>query len=212
MATRSTLAAPVTARIEVKKSIFIGQVIPVVDVAQANAALAAIRKEHYGARHHCSAMILGDDGELQRSNDDGEPAGSAGAPILAVLVHQNLTNVIAVVTRYFGGTLLGVGGLIRAYTSAVSGALTRATVVSYQPATAYLLSCDFEIQGDFESKLRMWLENHCAELTQASYEPHPQFELRVAESDEVDFATWVAPWRSKGVSSAALGAAKIAIS
>ena len=85
--------------------------------------IAQIKKEHHKANHSCSAMIVGDDGQIKRSSDDGEPSGTAGVPMLTVLEKQGLTNVVAVVTRYFGGIKLGAGGLIRAYSGSVAHAI-----------------------------------------------------------------------------------------
>ena len=85
--------------------------------------IASLRKQYWDARHNCSAMIIGERGEFSRCSDDGEPAGTAGRPMLAVLAGAGVTNVCAVVTRYFGGVLLGTGGLVRAYSKAVSEGL-----------------------------------------------------------------------------------------
>jgi uncharacterized YigZ family protein len=98
------------------------------DEAGARAVVDAVRRRHHDARHHCTAFVIGPDAMLQRSNDDGEPAGTAGAPMLEVLVRRGLSDVVAVVTRWFGGTLLGAGGLVRAYGDAVGLALDEAGV------------------------------------------------------------------------------------
>jgi uncharacterized YigZ family protein len=187
----------------------LGCVAPAGTIAEAENVIAAIRKEHYSARHHCTAMILGDQAELQRSNDDGEPSGSAGAPMLSVLRHHELSNVVAVVTRYFGGTLLGVGGLVRAYTDAVSQALAQASIVSYIPAIGYELTCDYAMLGDFEQALRSWLAIHHADLAAVSYDPGPRFNVLVAETATTDFAAFLAVWLARGVSSTALAATKL---
>lgn len=109
--------------IEIKKSRFICFMKRVDTEEEAKAFIAEIKKEHWKANHNCSAFILGDHSEIQRSSDDGEPSGTAGVPMLEVLKKQELINVVAVVTRYFGGTKLGAGGLIRAYSRAVSEAI-----------------------------------------------------------------------------------------
>jgi uncharacterized YigZ family protein len=108
-----------------KRSRFIGQIWPVESEQEALEHLAAVRKEHYDARHTCFAYILRDSGAI-RYGDDGEPQGTAGQPILAVLSGAELTNVCCTVTRYFGGVLLGTGGLVRAYTAAAKAALSDA--------------------------------------------------------------------------------------
>lgn len=118
-----TVAAPVRATTEVSRSRFVCDLAPVADVAGAAAVRDGARRELHDARHHCSAWVLGAQGQDVRSHDDGEPAGTAGPPMLAVLQGAALTDVVAVVSRYFGGTLLGAGGLVRAYGEAVTAAL-----------------------------------------------------------------------------------------
>jgi uncharacterized YigZ family protein len=118
--------------------------------------IAGRRKEHYGARHHCSALILGTAGGLQRSNDDGEPSGTAGLPMLEVLRRRAVTDVVAVVTRYFGGVLLGAGGLVRAYSGSVAAALDDAVLLRLVPRTTWALTADFIRGGRLENALRSW--------------------------------------------------------
>ncbi len=124
-----TVLESVHAQIIEKRSRFITTLLPVDDEQKVHQALAEIRTEHPEANHHCTAFRLKDG--LERASDDGEPSGTAGRPMLHVLQQQNVTDVLAIVTRYFGGTLLGAGGLVRAYTSAVSLALKDAMIVSY---------------------------------------------------------------------------------
>lgn len=123
---------PVTAEIEVKRSRFLCALEPVETEEAARAVIEAARKAHWDARHHCSAFILGERRDVRRSNDDGEPSGTAGMPMLDVLVGAELTNVVAVVTRWFGGTLLGTGGLVKAYGDAVREAVAAAPVDTYE--------------------------------------------------------------------------------
>ncbi len=106
-----------------KKSRFIASIFPVQSEEEALENIARIRKEHYDARHNCFAYVIGDNNETERCSDDGEPSGTAGRPILDVLTGNGIHNAAAVVTRYFGGTLLGTGGLVRSYTAAVKDAL-----------------------------------------------------------------------------------------
>ena len=126
-----TLASPASAELEVKRSRFVCDLAPVSTEESARAFVDQVRAHSRDARHHCTAFVLGPDGATLRSNDDGEPSGTAGAPMLDVLRGRGLTDVVAVVTRWFGGTLLGTGGLIRAYGDAVSTAVDAATVVTY---------------------------------------------------------------------------------
>jgi uncharacterized YigZ family protein len=120
------VARDAEAEIEVKRSRFLCTVSRVGDEQAARAVVERLRREHWDARHHCSAFVLGPDGRLERSSDDGEPAGTAGAPMLEVLRGAGVSDVVAVVTRWFGGTLLGAGGLVRAYGDAVRAGLDAA--------------------------------------------------------------------------------------
>ena len=118
-----------THEINIKKSRFITYLIPIGDETLIADILGKIRKEHYKANHHCYAYILGEDGEIQKASDDGEPSGTAGQPILEVLKQKQLTKLIAIVVRYFGGIKLGAGGLIRAYATSVSTTLEKAPLI-----------------------------------------------------------------------------------
>lgn len=118
-----------TAEEEIKKSRFICQLKRITSEEEGRNFIAQVKKEHYKATHSCSAMIVGENGQIKRSNDDGEPSGTAGVPMLTVLEKQGLTNVVAVVTRYFGGIKLGAGGLIRAYAGSVANGLREIGIV-----------------------------------------------------------------------------------
>ncbi|WPG37732.1 YigZ family protein [Variovorax sp. EBFNA2] len=121
-----TLAQPVHSELLIKKSRFIGCVQPVPDRAAALAVVASLRAEHPGAAHVCWALMAGGQ---SAANDDGEPGGTAGRPMLEVLRHQQVEGALATVVRYFGGVKLGAGGLVRAYTDAIAQALLGATLV-----------------------------------------------------------------------------------
>jgi len=123
-----TIARSATAEIEVKRSRFLCFVERVGSDSSARAVIIAARKRHHDAQHHCSAFVLGPEAAIQRSNDDGEPSGTAGAPMLEIINGRGVSDVVAVVTRYFGGTLLGGGGLVRAYGDALAAALDEAGV------------------------------------------------------------------------------------
>lgn len=114
---------------DIKKSRFICQLKRISTEDEGRQFIAEVKKEHYKATHSCSAMIVGEDTLIKRSSDDGEPSGTAGVPMLTVLEKQGLTNVVAVVTRYFGGIKLGAGGLIRAYSGSVANALKEIGIV-----------------------------------------------------------------------------------
>ena len=111
-----------------KKSRFIGYAEPVASEEEALAFIEKIRKKHYDARHNCYAFAIGNENTLLRFSDDGEPSGTAGKPILEVITGNQVVDICIVVTRYFGGTLLGTGGLVRAYTEAAKVALNAAGI------------------------------------------------------------------------------------
>lgn len=119
-----------TGEYEEKKSRFIGEIFPIKTEEEAQEYIAAIRKKYYDARHHCYAYVLGDNYETVKQSDDGEPSQTAGMPILNVLKGAEIHDALLVVTRYFGGTLLGTGGLVRSYTNASKAAIDNATVLS----------------------------------------------------------------------------------
>lgn len=116
--------------IVIKKSRFIGYGKPVTSEDEAIAFIESIRKKHWDATHNCYAYVIGERDEIQKSSDDGEPSGTAGPPILRHIEGRDLTNLIVVVTRYYGGTKLGTGGLIRAYGDTAAAALDDAPVVT----------------------------------------------------------------------------------
>ena len=112
-----------------KKSRFIATVRPVESEEEASSFIAEMKKKYWNATHNCSAFVVGEHNEIQRSNDDGEPSGTAGHPMLDVLLGVGIHNAAVVVTRYFGGTLLGTGGLVRAYSKSVQAGLAGCTVL-----------------------------------------------------------------------------------
>lgn len=121
-----TILKDAKAEIEIKKSIFIGHAFFVKSEEEALEILGKVKDEHRSATHNCHAYIIGEDGLTQRYSDDGEPSGTAGIPMLEVLKKEDMRNVLVIVTRYFGGTKLGAGGLVRAYTEGVVKALDEA--------------------------------------------------------------------------------------
>ena len=149
-----TVARGATAEVEDRGSRFLCTMARVADEEEARALVTAMRREHTGARHHCSAFVLGPRGEVERSSDDGEPAGTAGAPMLDVLRGAGLSDVAAVVTRWFGGTLLGAGGLVRAYGDAVRAVLAEAGTLRRSLLTELALDLDHADAGRVEGELR----------------------------------------------------------
>lgn len=136
-----------------KKSRFIGTIKEVHNEEDAQAFIEEIRKKYWDARHNCFAYILGNDCSLSRFSDDKEPSGTAGKPILEVLKGAGLTNACIVVTRYFGGILLGTGGLVRAYTDAANAALEGAAVSEVFFGKNISFACEYKDTGRFESLL-----------------------------------------------------------
>lgn len=149
-----TVREPVTARIEEKRSVFECELRRVGDEDAARAVVEQARQRHWDARHHCSAWVLGPEGALTRSNDDGEPSGTAGTPMLEALTHSGLSDVVAVVTRWFGGTLLGTGGLVRAYGDAVRAAVEQARPLTRELRTVATLEVGHADAGRIEHDLR----------------------------------------------------------
>lgn len=119
-----------SAEIVEKKSRFIGEVYPVTSEEESAEILEKVKKQYWDARHHCWAYVIGEACFTERFSDDGEPGGTAGKPILEVLRGAGVTNTMIVVTRYFGGTLLGTGGLVRAYTKAAQASLDVSTIIT----------------------------------------------------------------------------------
>lgn len=147
--------------LEIRRSRFITVLRRVEDEEAARALVAELRREFHDARHHCSAFILGPDRMAQRSNDDGEPSGTAGIPMLEALVRRethdgeaDLSDVCAVVVRYFGGILLGAGGLVRAYSDSVSQALDAAPLVARRRLRLGAVSAGFGEAGKLENEFR----------------------------------------------------------
>ena len=149
-----TIAASASAEIVVSRSRFLCWLERVEDEISARSVIEQARREHWDARHHCSAFVLGPDRSIERSNDDGEPPGTGGGPILEVLRGRQLSDVVAVVTRWFGGTLLGTGGLSRAYADATRAALDVATLVQRVEQEICEVTVDLAAAGRLEHELR----------------------------------------------------------
>ena len=165
---------------DIKKSRFISRIIPVKTEEDAQAKLAAIRETEAKATHNCFAYVLGDHQDIQRASDDGEPSGTAGAPILEVLKRENLTNVLVVVTRYFGGIKLGAGGLIRAYGSSTSLAVQSATLMESVDQELLIITVNYQNND----QLTYYLEQH--QITQVDHEYTTQVITTVAvDQDQV---------------------------
>lgn len=144
----NTIAAPAEAVFKDKGSRFLAYAFPVRNESDIKECLEPLRKKYYDATHHCYAWRLGAAGELSRANDDGEPSGTAGRPILGQLLSRELTNVLIVVVRYFGGTKLGVPGLINAYRESAREVLDASKVVTLTVNARYDLSFAYQTMND----------------------------------------------------------------
>lgn len=149
-----TIETAVQAMIVEKKSKFICDLIPVTSEEEAQERLQEIKKRNYDAKHHCSAFIVVVDGQvIERSSDDREPSGTAGKPMLEVLRGAETKNILAVVTRYFGGVLLGTGGLIKAYTEATQAALLQMTCIEKKHCLLVVVTIDYQYSQKIDNYL-----------------------------------------------------------
>lgn len=133
-----------------KKSRFIATVVPVRSEEEALQAIEQLRKKYWDARHNCFAYVIGERGELERFSDDGEPGGTAGKPILEVLKGEELRNTLIVVTRYFGGTLLGTGGLVRAYSAAAKEGIASSVIITRIPGIKLHITTEYTGLGKIQ--------------------------------------------------------------
>lgn len=147
---------PTTAEIVEKKSRFIANIFYVKNIEAAEQKLSETKKKYYDAKHNCFAYIIGANGEQVKSSDDGEPQGTAGHPMLDILKGNELINCIAIVTRYFGGTLLGTGGLVRAYSDSLKAAIANAKLAEIK--NAYEVA--FDVSYDDYGKMEKLIQNY----------------------------------------------------
>jgi hypothetical protein len=139
---------------EIKKSLFIAQIAPVNSEKEAQDFILSVKKDMRDATHNCSAYRIGIKQIAERSSDDGEPQGTAGHPMLHVLQTNNLTNVVATVTRHFGGIKLGAGGLTRAYSSSLANALNDSKIIRFTPHQKIILTVNYTFVGAFENYIK----------------------------------------------------------
>ncbi len=196
MSSYLTIARDAEAEIEVKRSRFLCTLVRVEDEDAARAVVERLRRQHWDARHHCSAFRIRQGGlgprrDVERSSDDGEPAGTAGAPMLDVLRGRagvGVSDVVAVVTRWFGGTLLGAGGLVRAYGDAVRAGLDEAGTLRRTLVREHLLDLEHTDAGRVESELR----SRGVTVLDSAYGPHVTLRLGVPPSEEERLVALVA--------------------
>ncbi|GAA1676573.1 YigZ family protein [Nonomuraea maheshkhaliensis] len=181
-----TLTTVIEHETETRRSRFICAIAPARTVEQAAAFIAARRAAHAGATHNCTAYVIGE--RIQRGDDDGEPGGTAGTPMVQALVGRGYSDVVAVVTRYFGGTLLGAGGLVRAYGGAVTETLDRAEPVRMVPARLVHVAVAHDQAGRVENDLRA--SRHA--VREVTYAGEVTFAVAVGEDEVAAFTDWVA--------------------
>lgn len=175
-----TIAAPVAHEFVLKKSRFLTHVSPVASIADAESFISGLKKQYWDATHNCSAMVTGVLGDQARSSDDGEPSGTAGIPMLEVLRRRELTDLVTVVTRFYGGVKLGAGGLVRAYSTAVSETLDLARLVHRRQLRQVTVDVPHADAGRFDNLFREWVSAHGATLGETTYGHTAQFELWIA--------------------------------
>lgn len=171
----------------IQKSRFITYLARAKTEEQAQAFISELKKKHHDANHNCSAYVIGERNEIQKANDDGEPSGTAGVPMLEVLKKRDLRDTVVVVTRYFGGIKLGGGGLIRAYGSSVSEALNAVGVVERIEHTVVSVNVDYTWLGKLENELRASVHP----IDQIHYLDQVQIDVLVKTSDVPDFLDWM---------------------
>ena len=156
-----------------KRSSFLGVVEPVSSEEEARAVIAAVKKQHRDARHNCWCYLI--QGGAERYSDDGEPQGTAGIPMLEVFRREGVTNAVCVVTRYFGGILLGAGGLLRAYTKAAKDALENAGITEVIPMKELSLRCPYSLLD----RLRLEIASAEAEVLSTDYAADILLRIRI---------------------------------
>ena len=168
-----------TSYYEIQKSKFYTYTAHVEDEAAAREFVQRIKKKHFDARHNCSAWILGHDSSQQKSNDDGEPGGTAGNPILEAIKQHGLTNIVVVVTRYFGGIKLGAGGLIRAYNHSASLGIEATPQVEVKPFSRVAVDLDYTMLGTVEN----WVRSNNVRTEETEYTDRVRVKLLVEPND-----------------------------
>lgn len=169
-----------SAEIVEKKSRFIATVRRCDSEQEAVSFIDEMKKKYWDARHNCSAFVIGEKAELTRCSDDGEPSGTAGRPMLEVLLGEGVRNVCVVVTRYFGGVLLGTGGLVRAYTQTVKEGLLASKIGKLVPGCEYIVETDYNGIG----KILYLLGQRGIEATDSNYAENVTLTLRFSKEEE----------------------------
>ncbi|WP_370296749.1 YigZ family protein [Rossellomorea marisflavi] len=182
-----TVKGPGENEIVIERSRFIAHVARVETEEDAQAFIADIKKKHWDATHNCSAYMIGENNLIQKANDDGEPSGTAGVPMLEVLKKRDLKDTVVVVTRYFGGIKLGAGGLIRAYGKSTSEGLNATGVVERKLMRIMRTKIDYTWLGKVENEIR---SSHY-QLKEIHYLDAVEVEVYVEEAAKDDFTSWM---------------------
>ncbi|WP_079514348.1 MULTISPECIES: YigZ family protein [Rossellomorea] len=182
-----TVKGPGENEIVIERSRFIAHVARVETEEEAQAFIADIKKQHWSANHNCSAYMIGENNLIQKANDDGEPSGTAGVPMLEVLKKRDLKDTVVVVTRYFGGIKLGAGGLIRAYGKSTSEGLNTTGIVERKLMRIMKTKIDYTWLGKVENEVR---SSHY-ELKEIHYLDAVEVEVYVEEAAKDGFTSWM---------------------
>ena len=171
----------------IQKSRFIAHVQRTESELEAQEFIQALKKKYWDATHNCSAYLIGENDQIQKANDDGEPSGTAGVPILEVLKKRKLKDTAVVVTRYFGGIKLGAGGLIRAYGKSTSEGLDAVGIVERKLMQVFHITIDYSWLGKIENELRSSIYI----LKNIQYQENVEFEVFVEEQQQQPFTEWM---------------------
>lgn len=182
-----TLKSSASDEIIISKSRFISHCARVETEEQAQIFIERIKKEHRSANHNCSAYIIGEHDQIQKANDDGEPSGTAGVPMLDVLKKQHLKDTVVVVTRYFGGVKLGAGGLVRAYGKVTTVGIDASGVVERKLHHELKVSADYTLLGKLENELR----NSTYILDHIDYVENVELTVLVPKEQDELFQSWM---------------------
>lgn len=175
-----TISKNETTEIIEKKSKFIADIYPVKNAEEAENKIKEIKKKYYDAKHHCFAFsIIEENGITQKSSDDGEPSGTAGAPILNIIKSNNLQNVVIIVTRYFGGILLGTGGLTRAYSEAAGKVVEQSELIQKEPG----MEVELEIDYNDNEKFKYYCQKNNINIIKIEYTENILYKIELNEKE-----------------------------
>lgn len=173
--------------INIQKSRFIAHINRATTEEEAHAFIQEVKKKHRDATHNCSAYLIGENDLIQKANDDGEPSGTAGVPMLEVLKKKGLKDTVVVVTRYFGGIKLGAGGLIRAYGKATTEGLSATGIVERELMQVMHTEIDYTLLGKVENEIR----SSAYIIHDIKYTDHVQVDVLVRDTDKGNYLDWI---------------------